>query len=252
MSLPAREEILSEIRRTAHVNGGKPLGIARFEQETGITRYSWGRYWSRFSDAQREAGLPPNSLTAAYGAPMMIERYVALIRELGHVPTKGELQVKNTYDRSFPNPATYVRLGSKNDLLRLVLDHCGDRAEYADVAKLCSAAYRNPQTEDNGGGELAVPGEAIEPASRAGFVYLIRGRRNEYKLGHTSVVDRRLSELATGSSVELEVVHEIKTDDPLGVEAYWHRRFAHSRMKNEWFKLSAADVRAFKRWRRIF
>jgi len=46
------------------------------------------------------------------------------------------------------------------------------------------------------------------------------------------VVDRRLSELATGSPVDLEVVHEIKTDDPLGVEAYWHRRFSESRIKN--------------------
>jgi len=65
-------------------------------------------------------------------------------------------------------------------------------------------------------------------------------------------VNRRVSQLATGSSVDLEVVHEIKTDDPAGVEAYWHRRFADRRLRGEWFKLSAADVRAVKRWRRIY
>jgi Meiotically up-regulated gene 113 len=66
------------------------------------------------------------------------------------------------------------------------------------------------------------------------------------------LVDRRLSELGVTASVKHELAHEIKTDDPSGVEAYWHRRFQAQRMRGEWFKLSAADVRAFKRWRRIY
>jgi Meiotically Up-regulated Gene 113 (MUG113) protein len=85
-----------------------------------------------------------------------------------------------------------------------------------------------------------------------GFVYLVKGHPGEYKIGRTNLVDRRLSELGATASIEQTLIHEIKTDDPAGIEAYWHKRFQGKRMRGEWFKLNADDVKAFKRWRKIF
>jgi hypothetical protein len=82
--------------------------------------------------------------------------------------------------------------------------------------------------------------------------HLMRGHPGEYKIGRTNLVDHRLPELGATSAVEPTLLHEIKTDDPVGVEAYWHARFADKRMRGEWFRLNAADVKAFKRWRRIY
>ena len=83
-----------------------------------------------------------------------------------------------------------------------------------------------------------------------GYVYLLKSGRY-YKIGKAVAPDRRRYEIGLQLPEKAEPVHSIETDDPSGVEAYWHRRFAEKRGEGEWFDLSAEDIKAFKRWKRI-
>lgn len=237
-----QEDILAEIKRTAKENGGKPLGVARFETATGIRPYDWQRYWARFTDLQREAGFSPNEMVSAYSKDSKIEQFADLIHELQKYPSKPELRHKRISDPGFPSSTTYEHLGNKQTLVRMVLDWCEDKPRYKDVVELMHPLLNSSDDADE---------HAHSNNVRYGFVYLVKGHPGEYKIGRTNLVDRRLSQLGVVSPVEQELVSEIKTDDPVGVEAYWHARFADKRMKGEWFKLKAEDVNAFKRWRKI-
>ncbi|MBK8631425.1 MAG: GIY-YIG nuclease family protein [Sphingomonadales bacterium] len=79
-----------------------------------------------------------------------------------------------------------------------------------------------------------------------GHVYLLRAGEY-YKIGQSADLEKRVKAINVALPDKATLDHAIATDDPSGIEAYWHRRFADRRMNGEWFKLSKSDVLAFKR-----
>jgi Meiotically up-regulated gene 113 len=232
-----KEHILREIKRAAEANGGVPLGRLRFLAETGIREADWlGRFWARWGDAIREAGYSPNQLQAAYETEFLLETYIGLIRELKKVPASGDLRLKAGNDPDFPNWKTFDRLGSKSEVVKRVLEYCRERSGYEDVTALCE--QYSPR--------LSKSPVAANEKDDEGFVYLMKSGKF-YKLGRSNAAGRREYELGIQLPEKLKTVHIIRTDDPVGIEAYWHRRFEEKRKNGEWFDLGAAEVAAFKR-----
>jgi hypothetical protein len=241
-----KQHIISEIRRTAKANGGVVLGWRRFEEETGIRYYDWyGQFWTRWSDAVREAGFEPNRMSAAYDDTFLLEKLVQLTRRLGRVPIAGDLLLAPKDDATFPSEKVFRRLGSKPKRASLLIAYCEANPGHEDVADLWRHVVVAEESTD--------AGEADASGSAAGYVYLLKhGSRREYKIGRTNNPMRREGEIGIQLPERLQPVHYIKTDDPVGIESYWHLRFASKRKEGEWFALTAQDVRAFKRWKRIY
>lgn len=234
-----KTDIIEAIRRTAKENGGIPLGRGRFVRETGIKERDVYKFWSSFGEAHREAGFEPNTLRAAHSVELLIESVISLMREVGRFPTHANFIGRRYKDSKFPNPESFRRLGNKEEMIRKIHENAKQKG-YNDIIEMCAPAIQSSRkTENDDGAQGQVFGE----------VYLCKSGRY-YKIGKSTDFDRRISEIKMPHKTE--EIHRIKTDDPSGVEAYWHKRFAKKRMNNsEWFDLSFADVRAFKCWRRI-
>jgi len=227
-----KQHILDEIRRTANENGGVPLGRERFLTETGIREADWiGKYWVRWSDAVREAGYVPNEMQSGMSDEHLLERYALLIRELGRVPTVAELKLRRRSDEVFPSHNTFARFGSRQELLAKVQAYSRARG-LDDVAMVVERQLpkSNPTKESVRSDESEV----------FGFVYLIKAGRF-YKIGKTNSVGRRERELAIQLPERTITLHTIRTDDPNGIESYWHRRFEAKRKNGEWFCAAPGD-----------
>jgi Meiotically up-regulated gene 113 len=233
-----KPHILDEIRRTAAANGGVALGVQRFYTETGVKESDWrGRFWARWGDALLEASFSPNEFNPRIDDSLIIEKLIDLTREFGRFPTQAEMELKRIADPSFPSRGAIRRLGTQQDLIGRALDRCCNNPGYDDVKSILAESIAT---------RSSVGEETINLTAEEGFVYLIRSGRF-YKIGRTNALGRRERELAIQLPDKAVTVHSIKTDDPAGIEAYWHKRFEAKRGNGEWFELSSADVHAFKR-----
>ncbi|WP_315783648.1 MULTISPECIES: GIY-YIG nuclease family protein [unclassified Bradyrhizobium] len=229
-----RARILSEIERLAEANGGQAPGVRAFESATGITEGTWrGLYWARWSDALAEAGYAANKFQGKSEADHILASFVEAARYYKRLPTIMEIRMFRRQREDFPNEKTiHSYFGSKEGLISNLRAWLEGRSGYDDIVQM-----------------LGQKVEAETPTnSREGLVYLIKSGTH-YKIGRSDELERRVKEIRIALPEAATLVHSIRTDDPAGIEAYWHRRFVDKRANGEWFKLTNADVAAFKKRR---
>lgn len=233
-----KPHIIAEIQRTAAENGGAPLGNARFESETGIKNADWyGVHWARWGDALREAGFEPNQMQSAFDKDHLLQKLAELAVELGRIPVRGDLKLKRRTDPDFPSWNTFDRLGTKAEVVKQLAEFCRSAKGFDAIVDWCEEHGRSA--------DVKADDEAPQQVE-IGYVYLFKSG-HFHKIGRSNSAGRREYELGIQLPERIKTVHVIRTDDPSGIEEYWHKRFAAKRKNGEWFDLDAADLRAFKR-----
>jgi hypothetical protein len=233
------EEITREIQRLAHENGGKPLGERLFLANAGLARSQlWSAGFGSYSDALIAAGFSKNKFNSASPPDVVLASLVDLIRRIGRFPTKGHIKAARARDKSFPSYEAFLTVagGAFSNLPGVALQYC----QANSISDIESFIPR--------GTGLAMPDAKSAVRAFAGYVYLLKHGKH-YKIGRSNNTARRRREISLLLPEELEHVHVIETDDPEGIEAYWHKRFTSKRVRGEWFALSSEDVAAFKRRR---
>jgi hypothetical protein len=216
---------------------GVLIGEGIFLRESGISRYTFrGGLWRSWAAFQAEAGYEPNKPQEKIPEEIILRAFAQLALDTNAIPTIPDLILKRKEDPSFPGISCFRRGGSQDALASKVAEYCRDKDQFAPVLTLL---------DDGVSKNLS---RRLDSNRVGGFVYLLRSGKR-YKLGRTNAVGRRLRELAIQLPQKPNTVHVIETDDPEGIEQYWHQRFADKREGGEWFALTPDDVRAFKRRR---
>ena len=237
-----KEDILREIRKQAEANDGVPLGKERFEEATGVKQSAWqGRYWVRWSEAIAEAGFTPNKWQRKkLTDEELIREFAILAQQLGYYPVVAEVRLHSIQNPSFPTHTTFSnRFGGRSEQLQVLMRFSEHDPDFHDVYLMCTSLVKSEQVK--------VVTE-IRRASVPGRVYMIYSNSLKlYKIGQSDDLKRRYQEIQSDVPGKLDEIHVLETDDPAGIERYWHRRFKHHKKINEWFELTANDVEAFKR-----
>jgi len=237
-----KQEIIRAIRSIAASSGGVPPGQRKFFTETGIADHTWkNRIWRKWSDALAEAGFAPLEWFAGYDKDEILQKVRDLSKRLGAFPKSGDLTFEGSNNPDFVSITVIKRRWQMGELAAELRAFAADRGDQQVVA-YCDDFLASTKSRPNG--------DATPDKPALGYVYLIKYGK-DFKVGRTSSVARRSRQVQIELPDETVLVHAILTDDPAGVEAYWHRRFADKRGNGEWFKLSVADLAAFKKWTKI-
>lgn len=236
-----RNEIIRKIKEIAVSNGGTPPGVTKFETVTGIKKHEWrGKIWRNWGDALLDAGFAPNKLQTAFTDDFLLEVVLKVARRVNRFPSTGDLDYEIPRLETNLSPKTVQARWNMSELATKLAEFAHSKGE-DQIEEFAKGYSPSPKIKEG----------ATVSAAPLGYVYMQR-HENDYKIGHTKSLNKRGRQIQIELPREIELVHSILTDDPLGIEAYWHRRFEAKRTRGEWFRLSNSDISAFKRWQKIW
>jgi Meiotically up-regulated gene 113 len=180
-----------------------------------------------------QAGFSANEFQQKLDLSTIFPKFALAIRRFGREPTTAEFEMIRNADRDFPSFRSVIgQFESKSDLMSALKKWAETTDGFSDCANLLPD-YLQKQSS------------STSPL-KDGFVYLIKSGQF-YKIGRGDELEKRVKQIRTALPDASTLEHSIRTDDPSGIETYWHRRFADKRANGEWFKLTLQDVAAFKK-----
>lgn len=81
---------------------------------------------------------------------------------------------------------------------------------------------------------------------QSGYVYLLSSDNGLYKIGKTTTLDERVTNVTVKVPMRIELVHSLESDDYTWAEKELHARYADKRDHGEWFRLTPDDVEEIK------
>jgi Meiotically up-regulated gene 113/Homing endonuclease associated repeat len=235
--MDSRQHIIDEIRRVAETLD-RPPGRATFEKLSGIRTSEWhGKFWRTWGEALQAAGFSENALQDRLSSEEVLRHYAEAVRHFARIPAAIDIRMYSRDRAEFPGHTTFNKhFGSKVALLEALREWATKAPGYEDVLPHLR--------RESAKSEASVPIKS----PREGSVYLLRSG-DHYKIGRSDQLEQRIKQITISLPEKVTLEHTIRTDDPPGIEAYWHRRFADKRANGEWFRLTKADVVAFKKRR---
>ena len=228
----SQNEIVEEYTKLKESNDfqGRTPTSREFYDKTPVTKGTAEKAFGEqaYSKIQKAAGDVPNEFGSEgrteqeffeiYGEAVRSN----VLRGKGH-PTKA--QWKHEEQKPTVDGYCYKFECNWSDMPAKFCEWAPDNEQWADVVSALAGAIpteRKPETD----------------RVDRGYVYLMK-MKQYYTIGKSDHTGRRQYEHERKLPEKPELIHEIETDDPFGVEAYWHNRFTDKRTETDgsWYKL---------------
>jgi hypothetical protein len=226
-------EILNTIKKAAADNGGKCPTLRNFIQTTGIKERMWlGKYWARWSDAVKEAGVTPSHIIISYDASYLLQKITELILEIKKFPTGPEISLKRNSDKTYPSDnCFFYSFGGKRLLIKEILRYCNDKPELRQVSGICLAEYNR----------LYQP---KEKKAEVFFVYILsKSEKYQLVISDKFIIPDEFPKKLPGCSC----YRQFQSRETEIIIATWQNDFADKQDGNNWYKLTREDLKLFER-----